>query len=144
MHLMVFHELNRMRVQNNPEIVSIAPEKSVLMAKNGVEREGKFDFLVQTSQKDIGVEILTRPSQGKMKEKLAYAREVDEFIFVLPNDSMGLYQKKKKNGLKSIVSKKFLEAMFSNPKLKVWLLDYRKGILKKGLFETVFNVKRQS
>lgn len=73
MHLQVFYELNRMRVQRDPEIVSISPEKTVLVEKNGVEREGKFDFLVQTGQKTIGIEVLTRPSQGKLKEKLVYA-----------------------------------------------------------------------
>ncbi len=142
MHLLVFHELNKMRCKRQPEILNISPEKTVLLEKHGRDLEGRFDFLVQAKGKTIGVEVLTRPSQGKMKEKLAYANEVDEFVLVLPHDSLGFYKKKKPNGLKRIVGKKFLEKDFADPKLKVWLLDCRQGrIAEKGSFSKIFDVK---
>jgi len=142
MHLLVFNELNRLRVKRQPEIVSITPEKSVLLEKNGREREGRFDFLVRAKDKTIGVEVLTRPSQGKLKEKLAYAQEVDEFVFALPSDSLGLYRKKKLNGFKRLAPKKFLGKEFLDRKLKVWLLDCRQGLVsEKGPFFKIFDVK---
>jgi len=140
---MVFHELNRQRVNNPPEHIAIHPEKTVLLEKHGVERKGRFDFLVQTKDKTIGIEVLTRPSQGKMKEKLAYANEVDEFIFVIPSQSMGLYRKHKTNGLKSIAHKKFLDKEFNEPKLRVWMIDCSQGkIEEKGPFSKIFEVQR--
>ncbi len=142
MHLLVFHELNRMRILRQPEILSIAPEKTVLLEKKGREREGRFDFLVQGKAKTIGVEVLTRPSQGKMREKLAYAKEVDEFIFAIPEDSMGFYRKRDSNGLKRLVGKKFFGKEFKDAKLKVWLLDCGQGkVVEKGLFYKIFEVK---
>lgn len=142
MHLLVFHELNKMRVKKQPEILSISPEKTVLLEKHGVERQGRFDFLVQTRNRTIGIEVLTRPSQGKLKEKLAYAREVDEFIFAVPSDALGFYRKKRMNGFKRIVGKRFLGKEFNNPKLRVWLLDCRQGLVKeKSSFSKIFDVK---
>lgn len=144
MHLLVFHELNRMRVQRQPEIRAISPEKTVLLEKNGRERQGRFDFLVDASGKMIGVEVLTRPSRGKLREKLAYAKEVDEFVFALPESCLGLYRKKSLNGLKRIAPKKELGPEFSDPKLRVWLLDCRQGrVSEKGCFSEVFEVGRQ-
>lgn len=142
MHLVVLHELHRMRVQRQPQILSIAPEKTVLLEKRGTEREGRFDFLVQTKNRSIGVEVLTRPTQGKMKEKLPYANEVDEFIFVLPSDALSFYRKKKMNGFRRVAPKKFLSHEFASPKLRAWLLDCGKGaIVEKGPFYRVFEVK---
>jgi len=142
MHSLVFHELQRQRINKSPEILSIIPEKTVLLEKKGAEREGRFDFLVEAKGKTIGFEVLTRPSQGKLKQKLAYANEVDEFVFALPHDSMGLYRKTELNGFKRIGRKKFLSKEFSNPKLKVWLLDCKnRAVLEKGFFPEIFSVK---
>ena len=140
---LVFHELNRMRFQEPGRITSICPEKTVLLEKKGKEREGRFDFLVQGNKKNLGIEVLQRPSQGKMREKLAYAKEVDEFVFVLPKESLGLYKKTKTNGIKRIAHKKYLSKEFSNPKLKVWLVDCANGkIAEKGPFGKVFEVRQ--
>jgi len=142
MHLLVFHELNRMRVKGQEKIISIQPEKTVLLEKDGVERQGRFDFLVLAKDKTLGIEVLTRPSQGKLREKLAYAKEVDQFVFALPENSLGLYRKKKANGLKRIAPKKFLSKEFSDQKLQAWLVDCRQGkITEKGSFEKIFEVK---
>ncbi len=142
MHLLVFHHLNKMRCKRQPEIFSIAPEKTVLLEKHGREVEGRFDFLVRARGKAIGIEVLTRPTQGKMREKLAYANQVDEFIFALPHDSLGLYRKKRLNGFKRIAPKKFLGKEFADKKLRVWLLDCRQGrIAEKGLIKKIFDVK---
>lgn len=142
MHSLVFKELNKMRLQKNPEILSIVPEKTVIIEKNGVERQGRFDFLVTARDRNIGVEVLTRPSQGKMRQKLAYAKEVDEFIFALPNDALGLYRKKQMNGFKRIAPKKFLGKEFADQKLKVWMLDCKNGLVsEKSAFPGLFEVK---
>jgi hypothetical protein len=142
MHLVVFNELNRMRAQKQPEIIAITPEKTVLLEKNGMERQGRFDFLVRTSGKAIGVEVLSRPSHGKLRQKLAYSREVDEFIFAIPADSMEFYRKRKLNGFKRVAHKKFLGREFSDPKLKVWLVDCRQGMVtEKASFSKIFEVR---
>jgi hypothetical protein len=142
MHLVVFHELNKMRVNKQPEIFGILPEKTVLLEKHGSEREGRFDFLVQAKNKTIGIEVLTRPSQGKLKAKLPYAKEVDEFVFVLPHDGLEFYRRKKLNGFKRVAPKKFLSKEFADPKLQVWLLDYKQGLIsEKGKFSEIFEIK---
>ena len=142
MHLLVFHELSRMRVNQQPEIISISPEKTVLLAKNSRERPGRFDFLVREKEKTIGIEVLTRPSKGKMREKLAYANEVDEFIFALPENSLEFYRKKAQNGIRRVINKNFLPKEFSDQKLGVWLVDCRKGMVtEKGPFGKLFEVK---
>ncbi len=142
MHLIVFHELQKMRVNNQLQIMDIALEKTVLLEKQGRERQGRFDFLVQAKNKTIGIEVLTRPSQGKLKSKLPYSNEVDEFIFVLPHDSMEFYRKKKMNGFKRRAPKKFFSQDFSNKKLKAWMLDCKQAkITEKGSFRKIFEVK---
>jgi hypothetical protein len=142
LHLLVFHELHKMRIKKDPEIVSITPEKTVLLEKKGQERAGRFDFLVQAKDRIIGIEVLTRPSKGKLRQKLAYASEVDEFIFVLPETSLGLYRKKNLNGYKRLAPKNFLGKEFNNPKLKIWLVDCQHGrITEKGKFEKVFETE---
>ncbi|MCX6799344.1 MAG: hypothetical protein NTW59_04605 [Candidatus Diapherotrites archaeon] len=144
MHLIVFHELQKMRANRQPEILSILPEKTVLLEKNGSEREGRFDFLVRAADKTIGVEVLTRPSQGKMKAKLPYANEVDEFVFAIPSDAMDFYRKKNLNGFKRMAPKRFLSREFADEKLKVWLLDCAEGrVAEKGGFGEIFEVEWQ-
>ncbi len=142
MHLLVLHELHRMRASRQPEIVSIVPEKTVLLEKHGSLREGRFDFLVQTKDKTIGIEVMTRPSQGKLRSKLPYANQVDEFIFVLPHDALAFYRRKKLNGFKRLVPKKFLDSKFADKKLRVWLLDCKQGeVVEKGTFRRIFDVE---
>lgn len=143
MHSLVFNELQKMRIQGNEEIISsIVPEKTVIIEKNGVERQGRFDFFVRAGGRNIGIEVLTRPSQGKMRKKLAYAKEVDEFIFALPNEALGLYRKKQMNGFKRIAPKKFLGKEFADPKLRVWMLDCKnRAVQEKGFFPEIFEVR---
>ncbi len=142
MHLLVFHELNRMRVNHEMQIQQILPEKTVLLTKNGSARPGRFDFLVQTKDKSIGIEVLTRPSQGKLKEKLAYASEVDEFVFVIPEHSLEFYRKPENNLLKSKARPSFFGKEFTNPKIKAWIVDLANGqILQKSIFSKLFNTK---
>ena len=142
MHLLVFHELNRLRVTNEWPIENILPEKTVLLTKTDSPRKGRFDFLVQTRNKSIGLEVLTRPSQGKLRQKLAFAREVDEFVFVLPKHSMEFYKKRKNNELSSRARPNFFGKEFKSPKLSAWIVDVSEGkILKKGVFSKVFNTE---
>jgi len=141
MHLLVFHELNRLRVTHEWPIEKILPEKTVLLTKNGSVRSGRFDFLVQTKDKSIGIEVLTRPSQGKLKQKLAYASEVDEFVFVVPKEALEFY-KKKDHKIPSRVRPSFFGKEFKSPNLKAWIVDLADGrILKKSVFSKVFNTK---
>ncbi len=144
MHLYTFNELNKMHLNNELEIKKICPEQSVLIhSKNNSNlcNEGRFDFLVETKQsKIIGMEVLTRPSKGKMKNKLRYAREADEFIFVLPLNSMEFYRKPEKKGFPKKVKSKFFGREFSDKNLFVWLLDLKKGFIIKNSFNKIFNV----
>lgn len=122
----------------------ILAEKSVLIEKHGL-KEGKFDFLVQTHEKKlVGVEVLTRPTHGKLRQKLAYAKKTDEFIFVLLHNSLGFYRKKEKNGLSSSTRKKFLSPEFASEKIFAWLFDpIEKKFVSKQNFPKEFNVKQK-
>ncbi len=145
MHLYTFNELNKMHFSGNLNIKKIQPEQTVLIhsKKNFLlSNEGRFDFLVETkTNKLIGMEVLTRPSKGKMKNKLRYAKEADEFIFVLPFNAMEFYRKQKKIFHKK-AKLKFFGKEFSDKNLFVWLLDLKNGIFtEKNTFNKVFNVK---
>ena len=62
-----------------------------------------------------------------MKTKLRYAKEADEFIFVLLFNAMEFYRKQKK---------------FSNKNLFVWLLDLKNRVFtEKNTFNKIFNVE---
>ncbi|MFH1240199.1 MAG: hypothetical protein V1672_03190 [Candidatus Diapherotrites archaeon] len=143
MHELTFQELNKMRISGNGTVKEISPEKEVVFSKNGKPREGSFDFLLVVGNKTIGIEILTRPSKGKLKQKLFYADEVDEFIFVLPENSLNFYKildGKPFNNWKKI---NYFGNEFSSDFLKVWLLNTEKGkFVEKGVFKTIFNVKK--
>jgi hypothetical protein len=144
MHLVVFHELQRMHANSIVCLERIVPEQNVLLEclHGNCEREGRFDFLVgEKNGKTIGFEILSRPSQGKMKQKLSYAKEVDEFVFVVPSNSLELYLKKPKKPFKNLARQKFFSKEFSEKKISVWLLDIIQGVVeKKALFSEIFAV----
>lgn len=146
MHLHCFHELNRMHVRNELPLKFIHPEQTVILSSfQGLSpRKGKFDFLVETMKgKLIGFEVLTRPSKGKMKEKLAYANEVDEFVFVLPHDAMQFYQKPKTKVFHKKCRLKYFGNEFSSSSLKAWMFNLRDGrFTEKSSFNKVFCVKK--
>lgn len=144
MHLYTFNELNKMHLKQELELKKIQPEQTVLIhsKKNSfLSNQGKFDFLVETKEnKLIGMEVLTRPSKGKMKDKLRYAKEADEFIFVLPFNAMEFYRKQKKVFHKK-AKLKFFGKEFSDKNLFVWLLDLKNGkFTEKNVFNKIFNV----
>jgi hypothetical protein len=141
MHLVVLHELNRMRFVQQLSIENIVAEKRVLLEKNGRPRMGRFDFFVRTKNTTIGIEVLSRPTKGKMKEKLAYAKKVDKFIFVLPANSLQLYKKSKKRFHEQARLLSF-PPEFNSGKLYAWLLALPEGTLtEKKRFNRLFNVE---
>ncbi len=143
MHLYTKHELHKMRVLNKMQIERIIPEQDVLIdkEKRKTQFKGRYDFLVETrNNKFIGIEVLSRPTQGKLKEKLAYAKYVDEFIFVLPQESMEFYRKPRTKIFHKHVRMNFLGKEFENPALYVWLIDLRKGFVEKDRLSKIFNV----
>ena len=144
MHLYVLNELHKMRVNCQILVNSISLEKNVEIEKNGKKVCGSFDFLVNSNGKLLGFEVLTRPTQGKMREKLAYAKNVDEFIFVLPFDSLGFYKKPKTKIFHKQAKLNFFEKEFRNPKIRVWLFDIRTGKFEKEQFNQLFNVNESS
>lgn len=139
MHFYTLHELMKMRIMERG-ISRVIPEQSVLIEKDGT-REGRFDFLVELADgKRLGIEVLTRPSKGKMKEKLPYAGRVDEFVFVLPEGAMNFYRKKNR-GPHRAQKPKFFPADFQNQKLQAWLFDLgKRRFSEKNRFGSVFNV----
>lgn len=122
---------------------NVTPEKTVVLNENPV-REGRFDFFVETLEgKLIGAEVLSRPSKGKLLQKLAYTKQVDEFIFVLPKNALELYRKKKKNGLHSSTRKKFLPQELGSKKIFVWLFDQEnKNFSTKNELAGEYNIKK--
>lgn len=137
-------ELQRMHSSNELKCTKIQPEKPVVVNKHGL-RNGSFDFFVETEHgRKIGFEVLTRPSKGKMKEKLAYAEVVDEYVFVLPSEAISFYRKNE-GPFKSITRGKFLPKEFARKNLYVWLFDIveRKFIMKKAI-SAIFNVEKAS
>lgn len=148
MHLYAFNEFNKMHFNQEMKIKRICPEQTVLIhSKNNVNlcNEGRFDFLVETKEnKLIGVEVLTRPSKGKMKNKLRYAKEADEFIFVLPFNSMEFYRKPTKKVFHKKAKLKFFGKEFAGKNLFVWLLDLKNGkFTEKNSFNKIFNVSNK-
>jgi len=148
MHLYTFHELNKLHVNRILPLKRISPEQSVLISSKKNENfssQGKFDFLVETEKgRLIGFEVLTRPSQGKMKSKLRYAKQVDEFVFVLPFDALSFYLKPKTKVFHKKCKLKFLSREFNDPKLSAWLLDLGEGkFTEKNSFNKVFCVKNE-
>jgi hypothetical protein len=146
-HVVTLHELYRSYTEKEIGIEKIVPEQTVLLELgNGKSiRRGRFDFLVLTGNgKSIGFEVLSRPSEGKMKRKLAYAKEVDEFVFVLPTTVFELYRKNPKHGFRLQGRKLFFSKEFSLPTLYVWLINPENGkIEQKAKFSQLFNTREQ-
>jgi len=145
MHLVTLHELQKMHCRNILELTRIVPEQDVLLENSHgkCERCGRFDFLVHAKGgKTIGFEVLSRPTQGKLKEKLSYAKEVDEFVFVLPKETMKIYRKTSNKPFRRIAREKTLCSAFASEKIKAWLLDSRHGTIgEKACFCELFNTE---
>lgn len=123
----------------------LKPEQTVILepcGKGGCERKGRFDFLLETKDHEtIGFEVLTRPSKGKLKKKLSYAREVQSFVFVMPEGFLNAYRKKQKRPFERIERGREFPPEFGSESLKAWLLDLKaKSFTEKNSFRKVFNV----
>lgn len=143
MHLLVWTELQRMRVNQIIPITRMRAEQTVILGgpHDSRPREGRYDFWVETPRKTIGFEVLTRPSKGKMVKKIAYRNEVDDFVFAIPHDALRPYQRTEKNhGWK--VRPKFLPAFFAQKGLYAWLVDLEdRRIVAKAPFPRLYNVE---
>jgi len=135
MHLCTLREL-----EHDPEVSAIAQEEVTSLGNNAL---GAYDFVADSSGKKIGVEVMTRPTKGKLKEKLRYKENVDQFIFVIPKQRLCFYEKEPFKVFPSKARKKFFPSAFSDPKLLVWVYDMETGkIEKKERFSRAFNVER--
>lgn len=127
------------------DVKKIVPEQTVLLEPlhGNSPRKGRFDFWVLTrAGKTLGFEILSRPSHGKMKQKLSYAKETDEFVFVLPSTAFEFYRKNQRHGFLVHARKIFFSSEFSFPWLQVWLVNPKSGkIEQKSVFSRIFNTK---
>lgn len=144
MHKLTLEEIKK--CYSNPSLCFVKPEQTVILEplrENGVERKGRFDFLAETGRHEtIGFEVLTRPSKGKMKKKLAYSNEVQKFVFVLPASSLLFYRKPKSKVFIKKAKLHYLPKEFNSAKLYAWILDLKeKRFTEKGQFSKVFNVK---
>lgn len=146
MDLATRQELYNNRFLDKLGVKRIVSEQTVLLEPhNGNSiRKGRFDFLVLTdANKTIGFEVLTRPSHGKMSKKLSYAKEVDEFVFVIPSNSFELYRKNSSNGFHRVSRPKFFSPSFDTPRLSVWLVNPKNGqVEEKSVFSKVFNTQK--
>lgn len=137
MHYFTLYEL-----KNSKEFDFFSIEAEKKLAKG--MHNGSYDFFLETVEdKKIGVEILTRPSKGKLKQKLRhYAPETDEFIFVLPSNCLEFYRKNQNNGLHAITRPKCFPKEFASDKIKTWLFDLeKKEFVEKNIFSKIFHVK---
>ncbi|MCX6802215.1 MAG: hypothetical protein NT067_03810 [Candidatus Diapherotrites archaeon] len=140
MHRLTLKELERMGREKDLVIGSIEEEKRTMLP---LERKGSYDFLVESGKGLIGIEVMTRPTKGKLKEKLRYKGSVDLFVFVLSSNCLGLYRKTQKHGLPCRARPKFFPADFRPDEIMVWLLDATRGqFTEKGAFAEIFNVAR--
>lgn len=144
MHLYTKHELYKGHLTALQPLQKLEGEKTVILNKKGgtAKRLGKFDFYAELANgKKIGIEVLTRPTHGKIREKLAYAENVDQFIFVLPHEAMDIYRKRKSKPFKPVAKQKAFSKELNDPKLHVWLFDVaNERFAEKGRFDKVFNV----
>ena len=143
MHLLTWNELHRLRVNAEWPIVRMNAEQKVLVnfARQRNPKAGAFDFYVETPRKNIGFEVLTRPSRGKMERKISYGNEVDEFVFVIPHDSLVPYQKTEQpHGFH--VRSKALPPAFGKKGLYVWLVDVgEQRIVKRAPISKIYHVE---
>lgn len=144
MHVLTLHELNRMRVHKKMPISRVAEEETVILGKKSQNgwKQGSFDFMVHLDNgKRIGVEVLARPTHGKLKRKLAYLPHVDQFVFVIPHLSLEAYFKHARKPYRNRVHERFLDQAFADSRLHVWLLDVKNQAFEaKQPFNKIFNV----
>jgi len=144
MHKLTLEEIKK--CYSNPSLCFVKPEQTVILEplrENGVERKGRFDFLVETGRHEtIGFEVLTRPSKGKMKRKLSYSNEVQKFVFVLPAGALALYKRQKKKPFVKALPKNCFPKQFNSPSIYAWLLDVKeKKFSEKAELSKLFNVE---
>ncbi|QQR92144.1 MAG: hypothetical protein IPJ89_03200 [Candidatus Iainarchaeum archaeon] len=143
MHLLTWNELHRLRVNAEWPITKMKAEQKVLVnfARQQNPKEGAFDFYVETPRKRIGFEVLTRPSKGKMLRKISYRDEVDEFVFVIPHDSLLPYQKTE-TAPGFHVRSKALPKEFAQKGLYIWLVDLaEQRIIKRAPIARIYHVE---
>ncbi len=135
MHLCTLQELER-----DPEIKKISQEEETFLENNSI---GAYDFFAKTGNGTIGIEVMTRPTKGKLKEKLRYKKNVDCFIFVIPKQRLCFYEKEPINIFPRKTRKKYFPKDFADPNLMVWIYNMETGkIEKKERFSKAFNVER--
>jgi len=139
MHSLTLRELREMHADGGPAACRIEAEKQTVLPSR---RIGSYDFLVKTGSGAIGVEVMTRPTKGKLKEKLRYRHNVDSYVFVLPANSLGLYRKKPKKGFHTRARPRRFPKEFNDSGIRAWLLDAGKEkFTEKGAFAKIFNVE---
>lgn len=149
MHFYTLHELKRMHLCGKQALCRVVPEQEVLLNASRRRRQkkpqaGRFDFLVECKNgKYLGIEVLTRPSKGKMLEKLRYAEQVDEFVFVLPSNAMLLYQKPRTKVFHKKHRGNALPKEFADKKLIAWMFDLNeKKFVEKDRMGRVFECEK--
>ncbi|MDO8428737.1 MAG: hypothetical protein Q7S92_05990 [Candidatus Diapherotrites archaeon] len=136
MHALTFLELKKLNLIASATLIQTIEEIPLLSETQA----GVYDFYFKANGKTIGMEVLARPSKGKLKQKLFYANYVDEFIFVLPVESFNFY-KIQKLAFLSKVRPSYFSKEFNSEKLFVWLLDLeKKEFIAKNRFNKVFRV----
>jgi len=145
MHRLALEEIKK-SYSDSPTCL-VRPEQTVILEpcrKNGCERKGSFDFLLETANHEtVGFEVLTRPSKGKLSRKLSYAKEVQKFVFVIPEGFMQPYRRKAKRPFERIEIGKKFPKQFASESLHAWLLDLKeKRFAEKAEFSKLFNVEK--
>lgn len=138
MHALTFSELKKLNLLSSEVQLPEVAEIPLLSATQA----GVYDFYFKSNGKIVGMEILTRPSKGKLKQKLFYADYVDEFIFVLPVTSFEFYKIFKFSSLAK-ARPSYFSKEFNSDKLFVWLLDLEIcEFTVKSRFNKVFHVEK--
>jgi len=124
-------------IKENFNIASLETEKAIKIGNKSLA----YDIFLETVEgKKIGFEILARPNQKKMRQKLIYRNNLDKFIFIMPSNFLHLYTKQPKYSL-SIFKPHFLENCFDLDNLYAWIYDISEHkIIKAEHFCNVFNV----
>jgi hypothetical protein len=138
MHWLTAQEIKRMNRCGEIVVLEFKQEMPAHLERNKL---GYFDFFVRTPDKTIGFEVMSRPTKGKLREKLCYANAVDEFVFVLPHNALEFYLRRPRPNFYEYTRTKSFPHEFSSDNLYVWMLDLEYGLFKaKALFREVFNV----
>ncbi len=143
MHFYTLHELKKMHVLKEMPLARISPEHAVVLKDKRHTRYlrlGSIDFLVETAGgKLLGIEVLTRPTRGKLVNKLAYAKSVDEFVFVVPDCALGFYRRPRTKVFHKQWRAAALPKEFGSEKLHAWMFDTQKRkFTEKGVFSKIF------